>query len=541
VRKVLVAVLAALLAGTPDFVWAQSTPFIIDQSRPDRARATPAPKEAPVAPLPAEQALAKFKPFVLKSVAIKGSSLPPAALADATRRFIGKMIDARTLGEIADAVSQSYAQKGDVALYTVAVPEQDFANGRLVLTAVEGYIEHVDLSGDVHGRLELVTRYAARLMKERPLTRSTFQRIISLIRDIPGLTVDAKLLRGNAPGAVRLLLVLKQRDWHLTLSADDMGSNPLGRVQMQARTSLYGLLREGQETALTVGLPLEVGRFQYVSLSETQPIDDNGTSVSGAYGHLRTRPRHPAPSGTASTLQFMVSHPLLRSYDENLYLTASVDGIDSANATLGEIIADERIRALRLSASYSSNTAESAFALSGSMNLGLNILGARTTDPASAETAFRKAVLQASYNRLLAEQWILRLRAATQIAFCRLPVSELYALGGTNFAHAFASASAFGDSALAGSAELAFRPSGLPGLLNGAEIFGFAEDGGTWYRSRRNFAPRDFHLASAGLGLRIPFRQQTRLEFQAANGLVADAPGTVAGKWRFGFTLTTSP
>jgi hemolysin activation/secretion protein len=541
VRKVILALLAALLAGMPGFARAQPTPFIIDQSRPDRAPAKPAPQQAPVAPLPAERALAKFEPFVLGSVHIKGSSLPPAALAEATRKFIGKTVDVETLGEIAEAVSQAYAQKGDVALYTVAVPEQNFKSGALVLAAVEGYIEHVDLSGDVHGRLELVTKYAARLMKERPLTRSTFQRTISLIRDIPGLAIEAKLLRGNAPGAVRLLLALKQRDWHVTLSADDMGSNPLGRVQAQARASLYGLLREGEETALTVGLPVEVGRFQYLSLSETQPVDDNGTSVSGAYGYLRTRPRHPAPAGTANTLQFLVSHPLLRGYDENLYLTGSIDGIDSSNATLGEIVADERIRALRLSAAYSSSTAKSALAVSASMNFGLNIFGARTTDPASAETAFRKAGLQASYNRLLDDEWIARFRAATQLAFCRLPVSELYALGGANFGSAFASASAFGDSALAGSAELAWRPQGLPGLLNGSEIFGFAEDGSTWYLRRRSFAPRAFHLASAGFGVRIPFRNETRLELQAANGIAADAPGIASGKWRFGFSLATSP
>jgi hemolysin activation/secretion protein len=175
------------------------------------------------------------------------------------------------------------------------------------------------------------------------------------------------------------------------------------------------------------------------------------------------------------------------------------------------------------------------------MNFGLNILGARTTDPLSAETAFKKAVVQASFNRLLGEEWIVRLRAATQLAFCRLPVSEFYALGGSNFASAFASASAFGDSALAGSAELAFHPSGLPALVNGSELFAFAEDGATWYRRRRTLGPFDFHLASAGFGVRIPFREQTRLELKAANGISADAPRVAPGKWRFGFTLVTSP
>jgi len=540
VRKLSVLVLTALSLSVSNLAWSQPAPLIIDRGRADRAPTQTPAKEPPVAAPPAET-VTPIAPFVLKTVRIDGSSLSPTVLAAAAKPFIGKAVETKDLQAIANAVSQAYADHGDVALYTVAVPAQDFADGALKLAVVEGYIEHVDLGGDTDGRLELVTKYAARLMKERPLKRSTFQRYISLIRDIPGLTVDPQLLRGNATGAVRLLLVLKQRDWHLTLSADDMGSNPLGRVQTQAKATAYSLLREGEETSLILGLPIEVGRYQYVALSESQPLDDDGTQALGSFGYLRTRPRHPNPSGTAKTLQFLVSHPLLRSYDENLYVSASVDGIDSSNATLGEIIANERIRALRLATSYSSTTTKSALALSASMNFGLNVFGAHTTIPGAAEIDFKKFVFQASYNRLLDEEWIVRFRAATQLAFCALPVSELYAMGGDNFGRAFPTAAAFGDSALAGSAELAYRPKGLPGLLNGSEVFGFGEDGGTWYRSRLGFAPQDFHLASAGFGVRIPFRTETRLEVFAANGLIGNAPGVSSGKWRFGFALTTAP
>jgi hemolysin activation/secretion protein len=378
------------------------------------------------------------------------------------------------------------------------------------------------------------------LLAEHPLTRSTFQRYLSLIRDIPGLSVEAKLLRGNAPGAVRLLLVLSQRKWHVALSADDQGSNPLGRVQVQAKASLYGLLREGEETSLTVAVPTVVRRLQYVGLSEQQPLDDDGTMAQAMFGYLRTQPEFPSPSGTAKNLQFLVSHPFLRGYDENLYLSASVDGIDSSNATLGEIVANERIRAFRLSGVYSSATAASAFGFSASLNSGLDVFGARTTDPGLGDVGFKKVVAQASYNRLLGEEWVARLRASVQLAFDRLPVSELYALGGGDFGRAFPTAAAFGDSALAGSAELGFRPSWLPELLKGSEVFGFADDGGTWYRSRFGLAAQDFHLASAGVGVRFPFHRETKLELEAANALIGDAPGMSAGGWRFVFALTTA-
>ncbi|HEY4125888.1 MAG TPA: ShlB/FhaC/HecB family hemolysin secretion/activation protein [Rhizomicrobium sp.] len=538
-RIICVVVLAALTTSLSCAAWAQVTPFIIDQARPDRAVTKPARAATPLAPLPAVAGPPKIAPFVLNRVQIEGSSLPPAILGAAAQPFVGRTVDTKVLGEIAAAVARAYADRGNIALYTIAVPQQDFAGGTLRLSAIEGYIEHVDLSGDVSGRLELVTKYSNRLLQEHPLKRTTFQRYISLIRDIPGLSVDPKLLSGSAPGAVRLLLVLSPKTWHVALSADDLGSNPLGRVQAQARASLYGLLREGEETSVTVSVPTQVRLFQYVALSESQPLDDDGTALQGTFGYLRTRPKSPSPSGTAKNLQFLITHPVLRSYDENFYLSGSVDGIDSSNATLGEIVANERIRALRLSGVYSLTSEKSALGLSASLNSGLDVFGARTTDPALGDVGFKKLVAQASYNRLLGEEWVARLRASAQLAFDRLPVSELYALGG-DFGRAFPTAAAFGDSAIAGSAEIGFRPSWLPTLLKGSEIFGFADDGGTWYRSRSGFAPLDFHLASAGAGVGLPFHQETKLELEAAHALIGDAPEMSAGGWRFIFALTTA-
>lgn len=535
----IISVVAALTAVLPCAVCAQGSSSIIDQTRPDRTVAAPIQAGPPVAP-PEELPPLKIVPFVLRSVTIEGSSLSPGILSAATRPFVGRTVDSKELSEIANAVAQAYTDKGNIALYTIVVSDQSFEGGALRLSAIEGFVEHVDLSGDVSGRLELVTKYSSKLMTEHPLTRSTFQRYLSLIRDIPGLSVEAKLLRGNTPGAVRLLLVLSQKTWHLTLSANDQGSDPLGRVQVQAKASLYGLLREGEETSLTVAVPTVVRRLQYVGLSESQPLDDDGTQLQGSFGYLRTRPDYPFPSGTAKNLQFLVSHPFLRSYAENLYLTASVDGIDSSNATFGEIVANERIRAFRLSGVYSSTTAESAFGFSASLNSGLNVFGARTTDAALADVGFKKVVAQATYNHLLGEEWVARLRASAQLAFDRLPVSELYALGGGDFGQAFPTAAAFGDSALAGSAELAFRPSSLPELLKGSEVFGFADDGGTWYRSRLGFGAQDFHLASAGVGVRLAFHQETSLQLEAAHALIGDAPGISAGGWRFVFALTTA-
>jgi hemolysin activation/secretion protein len=378
---------------------------------------------------------------------------------------------------------------------------------------------------------------AQTLTAEHPLKRSTLERCLSLIRDLPGLTVDVRLLRGDKPGAVRLSIGLTQKRYSVALSLNDSGNSLLGRWQMQADVSLYDLVREGEQTTASFGTSTLFNRYQYYAISHSEALG-GGLRASFAYGYLRTHIHAFSLTGDAQTLQVGLSYPLIRSTKENLSLTGSVDGIDSTNALLGIAIANENIRAARLSAVYSLADPRWALALSGSMSFGLGIFGARVTNPAMETPEFRKLVLQGSYNRMIGEDWVVRLRAATQLAFDKLPVSELYALGGPAFGRAFPQSTALGDSALAESVEVGFDPEGLAGILSGMEVFGFADYGDAWYRARAPGSSIHEWLASAGGGLRIPIGEKTKLELQAANALGAGVPGLRAENWRFLFAIS---
>ncbi|HEY8949921.1 MAG TPA: ShlB/FhaC/HecB family hemolysin secretion/activation protein [Rhizomicrobium sp.] len=527
----------AICAGATTAL-AQSSPFIIDRSRIDRTEAPPKPEQAPVPQPKPENQVAQITPFVLKGVQIQGTSVDPKILSDAASPYVGRMTDAKAITEIAQRISDAYASAGDVALYTVTVPNQDFHDSTLHLIVTEGYIEHVEVHGDTGGDVSLVVSMAQKLTSEHPLKRSTLERYLSLIRDLPGLTVDAQLLRGDQPGAVQLSLGLKQKRYNVALSLNDSGNSLLGRWQFQSDVSLYNLFREGEQTTVSLGTSTLFNRYQYYAISHSEALNEEGLRASASYGYLHTRVPSSSLTGDAQTLQFGASYPLIRSYTENLLLAGSIDGIDSSNALLGLAIANENIRAARLSASYSLADPRWALALSGSMNIGLDILGARVSNPATETPEFRKLVLQGTYNHLIGDDWVVRLRAASQLAFDKLPVSELYALGGPDFGRAFLQATALGDSALAESVEVGFDPKDMPAWLSGMEVFGFADYGDTWYRARSPQPSIHETLASAGAGVRFPIGAKTSLELQAANALTADVPGLKSGGWRFLFAVT---
>ena len=97
---------------------------------------------------------------------------------------------------------------------------------------------------------------------ERPLRRASLQRCLSLIRDIPGLTVDVKLLRGSRPGAVKLVLILKQKTHAVSLSFDNRTQEGLAQGEFNATGKLYGALRPGDETDLNLATAASVCLYE---------------------------------------------------------------------------------------------------------------------------------------------------------------------------------------------------------------------------------------------------------------------------------------
>jgi hemolysin activation/secretion protein len=518
--------LVALAATTLPCVAAAQTATsrAVGQDRPDQA--TPVrPQASGPAPQSREQApppVPAIAPFTLASVRVEGSSLPPGLIEAAARPFVGQTVDGAGANRIADAVAAAYARDGRIALYTVYAPDQAAEGGVLRLTAVEGRIAEVALEGPIAGKdMTLVRAYLAHLTAERPLTRRTLERYVSLIRDIPGLESNIDIVPGAQLGEVRLRVGLKPRAFRLGVSVNNRGTALLGRTQVQLDAVGYSLFRQGDQTRLTFAAPTQLERFQYYAAAHSTPLGANGTTAQINVGYLRTKPDFADLNGHAYSAGFQVSHALKRSFSKAIYLTAGIDGLNSDNALFGRTLSQDRVRAVRLAASYGAETQTRFFGARASVSLGLgDALGGRTLNPGGAELGFAKFNASATYSSRFARHFVLRLNAAGQVAGDRLPGSEQFALGGDLYGRGYESALISGDHALAGSAEVAFRPvSGLPDALGGSELYGFVDGGKVWYRARYGYPTETLKLASVGGGVRVAVKQKLELELEAARGL----------------------
>jgi hemolysin activation/secretion protein len=524
---------AGAVAAPPSPVPGSPTGLLIDQGRAER------PPVSSSAPTPTPSTVQDHvttvdkgtgsRSTLIRSVHFEGVEVP-AQVAEAARPFLGKPASTEVLTKLANAMSEAYGHSA-VALYTLAIPAQSFAGGVVHVRVAEGYVEQVLLSGDVkHSSARLVRQYAETLAAERPLRRASLQRYLSLMRDIPGLTLDVQLLKGSKPGGVKLMLILKQKGHNLTFSFDNRTQQQLAVGSFTATGQLFGALRPGDETDLVLGTAANFNNYFYAGLTHSTPIGDDGTRATLSVAHLATKTRNTGIRGDANIGSFSISHPLIRSYKRNLILSVSLDAINSDNAVLGSLLARERTRAVRGAASFSDVDGKHSASASVTVSHGLGIFGDDTA-LTLADPQFTRVNGRIGLDRAIGKHVVARLAASGQWSDDPLPAVERFIVGGADFGRAFPVALLAGDRGGAGSAELAWRPLRGARFAN-TELYIFGDGADVRYMERGPFPAASYDLASAGVGVRLAYKEKARLDLEAARRIDVPFPGYEKG-WQF--------
>jgi hemolysin activation/secretion protein len=529
-----VLIVGALLAAAAQPEPTAPAPLILDQGRADRV--PPAQPNATSLPVLKRDALsdvaAKGATVAIRGIDFVGAKAP-AMVAEAARPFLDKPASRETLDALAQALSKAYA-KSPIALYTIGIPDQDFRNGRVKVLIAEGFIEDILYSKGASSQLRAL---GERLRREKPLTRRSLERYLSLMRDMPGLKLDAKLMRGRKPGGVVLVLSADRKRSDFSIGIDNRGTQGLGDGQYRAEAHGYNLLRDGDRTDLSLLAGLNPKRYQYASLSHATPLNADGLMLSAAFGYLKTRPKDTMITGTAGTASMTVSYPLIRGYKRNLSVSLGLDGLNSDAALFGDLISSDRTRTLRLAAGYSYVASKSVLSGGATVSRGLDILGARGLAGFS-DVTFTKVNARANFDRSIGKKAAVRLRVAGQYSPDRLAASERFAVGGQEFARAFNAGILTADSGFAGSLEFAYRPK-LTKRLEGTELYSFVDGARLYVRDRPGFPSQDFDLASAGGGVRFAYASKASLEIEGARSIDRPYAGA-APDWRVNVTWRLS-
>lgn len=509
-------VLVGLALTTAAAAQAPSVPSTIQpghiEERVEPRRAPPRPPQLPEMregepePIPPEMRALKI---ILKEVRIVGATaVPVEQLQGRAASYVGREITGAQIFELARDLTVAYRNAGYI-LSQVIVPPQTITDGVLTLRVIEGYVAEVRVEGDP-AVAETLVALGEKIKASRPLSAGVLERYLLIANDLPGVHVRSVLSPSKTVGAADLTLMATVRHVDGFGALDNYGSKYLGPGQVSASLTGNQLLEANEQwrfIGVTAGgdRELSFGQFSYAQVLSTE-----GLKLEAAVSRERTRPGDVLEvyeiRGRSDTATLTLGYPLLRARNQSVFTRGIIDARNVYGDTLGTRVTEDRIRALRVGATW---IALDRFGGQNSFDAvySQGVDGTSEDDPlksrVGADGRFGKLSFDYARFQLLSPKAALTLGAGGQWTDEPLLSSEQYALGGRRFGRAYEPAELVGDRALAFRMESAYLGRADIEWLAAYQLFAFYDVGKVWYvNSPASGVATSRSLASAGFGTR---------------------------------------
>ena len=481
--------------------------------KPAQAAPSTAPKvQAP--PQQAQDVLAQTViPRQFDIVGVK--SVPFAEVAKVFVPLAGQPVTVGRIVEVAGQITQIYRNAG-FALSFAFVPPQDFQNGVVKVTIVEGYIAKLEIEGEPGKSEALLRELAAPLLAERPLRTATFERQSQLMARVPGVRTTASAqLPTTVDGATTLKLVTKHQPFTIGLGGELR--RPTSRFVTTA--TVNDLLWGGSQLQVSALLRAwDTERF--FSVAHTQLINDKGTLLRVSASNYRSLDAYLATQGyndltRQRRVDLSVQHPWRLSSTESGFISGGFYGVNYARsyqfpAVNARVDEQERIRVLTGQFTWAQATARGSHSVQLSFAQGLSGLGASTARsnnvgaemaPSTVKLSFTRLSFDANLRRRFGESaWGGAINVGGQLTPHRLPTPERISFGGSRYARGYQPGAVSADQGLGLGLEINRVFTTQSTLVRQWEPYLLYEVARTWQRQTGEVESR---LRSASLGVRF--------------------------------------
>ncbi|MDH0305326.1 MULTISPECIES: POTRA domain-containing protein [unclassified Pseudomonas] len=517
-RLLLVTMLALTWAG---LARAEPLPSFLNSNETERRLPTPnLPVDAyrpgatsPQVPTPdatGQQPLLMSTRVTVRKVRFEGGTVYPLSeLRDHYQPVIGRDVSLAELIDITRRLTQRYQQDGYLLSYAY-LPPQDFADGRVRVVLVEGYIRDYQVEGDVGGARAYLEKLLDRLKAERPLTRKSFERYTSLAGRIPGLTFQAQVPPpGTTDGATRLVAQVSRKPFTTTLSLNDGSRDDL---QALLGASSNAQTRFAEQLSASVLVPPGEDKEHYNRLDYSQFLDAEGSQLLLSASRYRSDPKARIRLDNGIDLtqhrenerySLGISQSLIASPSEWLEVVGRFyvvnDRIDYQVVGY-PLQLDSRtdIRALSFEGDWRKAEARRLRILSAGVYQGLDRLGANTN--AGYDLDFLRLRVSGVQSDNFTDNWQGVASAAAYWSNDSLPDSERAVFGGQNFGRGYPSDQGSGDKGWGLAYEFNYSVRRDAGWFKVVQPYVALDMARAWFNE---LDVKDTKMSSAALGLRF--------------------------------------
>jgi len=452
--------------------------------------------------------------FTLKKMLIKGSTLySKRRFSKLFRKYLRQKISLGHVYNIAQTITNMYRNDGYI-LSKAVVPPQKIEDGVIRIDVIEGFVDKVNIQGNVTGPRKLLNRYRKKLLKSRPLLAKDLERYLLLVDDLPGLSVKSVLTPSELKvGATDLTLILENKKYDFGMGVNNRGSKFNGPIQFSSNASTNSILGLYDRIGFQGVVTKNPEELRFLNGFYEMPVSSEGTKIyfSGAFSNSQPGEnlKDFDVKGDSTTLTLRATHPFIRSRSENLNAYMGFTHRDSTTEFLGEVDSKDKLRIANLGFSYDFvDNYRGINLLSFNWSQGVELFGASDAGSLKlsrpeGKSSFTKFSGEALRLQQLAPSWVLLGAMSWQYSFEKLLASEEFGVGGSQFGRAFDSSEITGDHGIAFKLELQKTFQINKAYINDIQAYTFYDYGTTWNRIKTSTGSSKQDLSSIGLGFRF--------------------------------------
>jgi hemolysin activation/secretion protein len=381
-----------------------------------------------------------------------------------SKNYIHNNLTIAGIERLKNKLSAYYKNRGMVFTKVTLVP-QDLSSGTLKFSIVKTKVEDVNVTGNKYYSTSFIKRNF-HFKSGEYLSYDKMLQSLLLLNEYEDLSVKSYLKKGSAYGTTDVNLeVQDERPFHGTLTLDNLGSKDTSKNRVSADINYGNLVNDGDNISLSTTFGLDTLKTKTTKLIllnyETTPIGTYSTRLNFGYLYADY-----ITAGDLSVLElkgdtyiytFGIKQPLLYSSTTQLDLLLDYYQKNIKSYLLGSLSSEDDLGIIDLKLNLKYRRVYDSFECSIGGAKGVNgddSLSSRY----GADIDFTKYMLRASYNRYVNSWNSFVLSLDSQYSANRLPLSELYTIGGLSSVRAYEPAQKLGDSGYVSNIEWFFHP-----------------------------------------------------------------------------------
>lgn len=472
------------------------------------------------------EAASKIKLRIQKVMFTHGHVYAESKLQVLAEPYIGRDIPLTDLYRLAEDITRLYRQDGYLLSRAIVPPQSIGKEGTVQIQIVEGFVDTISYEGEADAISAHARSFAEKIKDSRPLNAKDLERYLLLMRDLPGLEVEAVLKPSATQSqASDLVIVVKRKKMSAAVSINNQGSKYIGPYIANAAASFNSLFGRENQLIVQAAIAQKTQQLKHGHVVYTEFVGSEGTKLTFGGSWTKTRPEDALKAlditGETKTLTFGVQHPFVRFRSQSFYAGLHFTLRNMASGLLNDaIVSKDKLRIISADATW-----DAADCFWGTnlvhFEISKGLPGFGGTENAYAYKSrsngrpdFTKVNLEASRLQGIGGNFSLYGVIEGQYAFTPLLSSERFAYGGSSHFRAYTDAPLSGDAGIKEKIELRYGDNSPSAFLQSYQIYGFYGYGTAWNQKGSRDESKRISAPEVGGGVRFLFLKNTSFNLE---------------------------